>query len=100
MDGIANVAKMQQSQVRSQESEARAAVAQQQVQQPKQVDVVKEMQKENSSSSQKINSKEQVQDLIEELTSTALEAINRDEIDLQARKLLTEMAIIATQRNT
>jgi len=41
-----------------------------------------------------------VEDLIEELTSTALEAINRDEIDLQARKLLTEMAIIATQRNT
>ena len=41
-----------------------------------------------------------VEDLIEELTSTALEAINRDEIDGQSRKLLTEMAIIATQRNT
>jgi geranylgeranyl diphosphate synthase type I len=41
-----------------------------------------------------------VEDLIEELTSTALEAINRDEIDSQARKLLTEMAIIATKRNT
>lgn len=67
MDGIANVAKMQQSQVRSQESEAKATVAQQQVQQPKQVDIVKEMQKESSSSSQKINSKEQVQDLIEQL---------------------------------
>jgi flagellar protein FlaG len=67
MDGIANVAKMQQSQVRSQESEAKATVAQQQVQQPRQVDIVKEMQKESSSSSQKINSKEQVQDLIEQL---------------------------------
>ncbi len=63
MDGIANVAKMQQSQVNSQESQAKAA----QVQQPKQVDVVKEMQKESSSSSQKINSKEQVQDLVEQL---------------------------------
>ena len=41
-----------------------------------------------------------VEDLIEELTSTALEAIARDEIDSQARKLLTEMAIIATKRNT
>lgn len=67
MDGIANVAKMQQSQVKLQESEAKATVAHQQVQQPKQVDVVKEMQKENSNSSQKINSKEQVQDLVEQL---------------------------------
>jgi geranylgeranyl diphosphate synthase type I len=41
-----------------------------------------------------------VEDLIENLTSTALEAINRDEVDSQARALLTEMAIIATQRNT
>lgn len=64
MDGIANVAKMQQSQV---ESEVKAAVAHQQVQQPKQVDVVKEMQNENSSSSKKINSKEDVQDLVEQL---------------------------------
>lgn len=69
MDGIANVAKMQQSQVNSQESQAKATHAQQQVQQPKQVDVVKEMQKESSSSSEKINSKEQVQDLVEQLNS-------------------------------
>jgi geranylgeranyl diphosphate synthase type I len=41
-----------------------------------------------------------VEDLIEELTSTALEALNRDEIVPQARELLTEMAIIATKRNT
>jgi geranylgeranyl diphosphate synthase type I len=40
-----------------------------------------------------------VEDLIEELTSTALEALNRDEIAPQARELLTEMAIIATKRN-
>jgi len=40
-----------------------------------------------------------VEDLIEELTSTALEALNRDEIVPQARELLTEMAIIATKRN-
>ncbi|MDQ1338486.1 MAG: flagellar protein FlaG [Campylobacterota bacterium] len=66
MDGIANVARQQQSQMKS--AQAEQAVAQQaQVQQPKQVDVVKEMQKENSSSSQKINSKEQVQDLVEQL---------------------------------
>lgn len=67
MDGIANVAKMQQSQVKSQESEVKVAVAHQQVQQPKQVDVVKEIQNENSSSSKKINSKEEVQDLVEQL---------------------------------
>ena len=41
-----------------------------------------------------------VEDLIDELTSTALEALNRDEIVPQARELLTEMAIIATKRNT
>jgi geranylgeranyl diphosphate synthase type I len=40
-----------------------------------------------------------VEDLIEELTSTALEALNRDEIVPQARELLTEMANIATKRN-
>ena len=40
-----------------------------------------------------------VEDLIEELTSTALEALNRDEIVPQARELLTEMATIATKRN-
>jgi geranylgeranyl diphosphate synthase type I len=40
-----------------------------------------------------------VEDLIEELTSTALEALNRDEIVPQARELLTEMVIIATKRN-
>jgi flagellar protein FlaG len=66
MDGIANVARQQQSQMKSAQAE-QAAVKQVQVQQPKQVDVVKEMQKENTTSSQKINSKEQVQDLVEQL---------------------------------
>lgn len=66
MDGIANVARQQQSQMKSAQAEQKV-VQQAQVQQPKQVDVVKEMQKENTTSSQKINSKEQVQDLVEQL---------------------------------
>lgn len=65
MDGIANVAKMQQSQISSQES--RGAEAGFRVEQPKQVDVVKEIQKANSNSSEKINSKEQVKDLVDNL---------------------------------
>lgn len=66
MDGIANVARQQQSQMKS--AQAEQAVAEQaKVQQPKQVDLVKEMQKETSNTSEKINSKEQVQDLVEQL---------------------------------
>ncbi|MCF6310709.1 MAG: flagellar protein FlaG [Sulfurimonas sp.] len=64
MDGIANVAKQQQSQVNSQEAQGRVAQVQQQTQK---VDVVKEIQKESVTSSQKINSKEQVQDLVDQL---------------------------------
>jgi len=68
MDGIANVARQQQSQVGTQEAQGRATQqVQQQVQQPKQVDLVKELQKEVSSTSTKINSKEQVQDLVKQL---------------------------------
>ena len=63
MDGIANVAKQQQSQVSSQEAQGRVA----QVQQTQKVDVVKEIQKESVTSSQKINSKEQVKDLVDQL---------------------------------
>lgn len=66
MDGIANVARQQQSQMKSAQVE-QAAVEQAKVQQPKQVDLVKEMQKETSNTSEKINSKEQVQDLVEQL---------------------------------
>ncbi|DAB28391.1 MAG: flagellar biosynthesis protein FlaG [Sulfurimonas sp. RIFOXYD12_FULL_33_39] len=65
MDGIANVAKMQQSQVSLQES--RGVESHARVEQPKQIDVVKEIQKESSNSSEKINSKEQVKDLVESL---------------------------------
>ncbi|HUH43380.1 MAG TPA: flagellar protein FlaG [Sulfurimonas sp.] len=58
MDGIANVAKQQQTQMKS------AQMEQSQVEQPRQVDVVKEIQQE---SPQKIDSKEQVIDLVEQL---------------------------------
>ncbi|EDZ61487.1 flagellar protein FlaG [Sulfurimonas gotlandica GD1] len=68
MDGIANVARQQQSQLGTQEAQGRVSQkVQQQVQQPKQADVVKEIQKEVSSTSTKINSKEQVKDLVDQL---------------------------------
>lgn len=69
MDGIANVARQQQSQVSTQEAQGRAA------QQVKQPDVVKEIQKESVSSAQKINSKEQVKDLVDQLNK-ALSPMN------------------------
>ncbi|MDD3442873.1 MAG: flagellar protein FlaG [Sulfurimonas denitrificans] len=65
MDGIANVAKQQQTQMRS--AQEQTHVQQAQVQQPKQVDLVKEMQKESTDAPKKIDSKEQVQDLVEQL---------------------------------
>lgn len=65
MDGIANVARQQQSQVSSDKARAAQEVAQQ-VQAPKQVDIVKEIQKENTQPT-KINSKEQVEDLVKQL---------------------------------
>lgn len=69
MDGIANVARQQQSQMKSAQAEQAAAeqAKVQQVQQPKQADLVKEMQKETSNTSEKINSKEQVEDLVNQL---------------------------------
>lgn len=68
MDGIANVARQQQSQMSTSELQGRESQqVQQQVQQPKQADLVKEMQKENVNSSQKINSKEQVEELVKQL---------------------------------
>ncbi|MDA3907463.1 MAG: flagellar protein FlaG [Sulfurimonas sp.] len=74
MDGIANVARQQQSQVGTQEAQGRASQqVQQQVQQPKQVDVVKEIQKEVTST--KIDSKEQVKDLVDQLNK-AMEPMN------------------------
>ena len=73
MDGIANVAKQQQSQVSNSEAQGRAA--QQVQQQVKQPDVVKEIQKESSATTQKINSKEQVKDLVDQLNK-ALSPMN------------------------
>jgi len=67
MDGIANVARQQQSQVSSQEAQGRTAQVQQQVEQPKQQNVVKELQKEVSQTDTKINSKEQVKELVDQL---------------------------------
>ena len=67
MDGIANVAKQQQSQMGQQESQGVRPAQTRQVEQPKQVDVVREIQKENVNNSQKVDSKEQVQDLVDQL---------------------------------
>lgn len=69
MDGIANVARQQQqAQVSSGESQERATqeVAQQ-VQAPKQQNVVKEIQQESKTTDTKINSEKQVQDLVQKL---------------------------------
>jgi len=68
MDGIANVARQQQSQIGVSEAQGRAAQeVQHSVQQPQKVDVVKEMQKADSSTENKINSKEQVKNLVDQL---------------------------------
>jgi flagellar protein FlaG len=68
MDGIANVARQQQTQISTSGSQGREAqeVAQQ-VQQPQQQNVVKELQKEVSATETKINSKEQVKELVDQL---------------------------------
>ena len=63
MDGIANVARQQQTQVNTGEAQGRVA---QQVQQAPKVDVVKEIQ-EASKAPVKINSKEQVEELVAQL---------------------------------
>ncbi|QSZ41509.1 flagellar biosynthesis protein FlaG [Sulfurimonas aquatica] len=68
MDGIANVARQQQSQTTAVETQGRATQqVQQQVQQPKQVDLVKESQ--DNTTPQKLNSKEQVQELVDQLNN-------------------------------
>ena len=68
MDGIANVARQQQSQMGTAETQGSGTQqVQQQVQQPKQENVVKELQKEVSQTDTKINSKEQVKDLVDQL---------------------------------
>ncbi|MBD3823014.1 MAG: flagellar protein FlaG [Epsilonproteobacteria bacterium] len=93
MDGIANVARQQQSQLGAQEANGRASTQIQQAQQIQKMqsekqDVVKEMQDSASKTSQKINSKEQVQDLVDQLnkalspmsTSLKFGFDNRDEV--------------------
>jgi len=67
MDGIANVARQQQSQVSTTEIQGRTTQQVEQQVQPKQENVVKELQKEVSSTETKINSKEQVKDLVDQL---------------------------------
>lgn len=66
MDGIANVARMQQSQVGHSESQGRAAEVQKEMQQPQKQDVVKQMQQQNVQS-QKLDSQEKVEDLVKQL---------------------------------
>ncbi len=65
MDGIANVARQQQSQTNVSQSQGRET--QQVQQQPQQQSVVKELQQEVSSTETKINSKEQVEELVNQL---------------------------------
>jgi len=69
MDGIANVARQQQSQVSSPETQGRVA---EHMQQPQHIDVVKELQKEVSSkeisaNDTKINSAKDVKELVDQL---------------------------------
>ncbi len=68
MNGVANVAVQQQSHVSVQETQGReSAQVSAKVAQPKQVDLVKEIQKDTSKTDVKINSKEQVEELVEKL---------------------------------
>ncbi|MCK9491020.1 MAG: flagellar protein FlaG [Sulfurimonas sp.] len=78
MDGVANVAGQQQLQTNMQETQGReSAQVEAVVKQPKQVDIVKEIQKENSNTNEKINSKEQVQELVKQLND-AMSPITTD----------------------
>jgi flagellar protein FlaG len=72
MDGIANVARQQQSQVSPQEAQGRVQEQMQTTQQVsqsrmKQDSVVEQMQKASSNSSEKINSKKDVDELVKKL---------------------------------
>ena len=71
MDGIANVARQQQSQVSTSETQGRAAQpVQQHIQQPQKVDLIKEVQQEgikNAQGQEKINTKAQVEALVDDL---------------------------------
>jgi flagellar protein FlaG len=68
MDGIANVARQQQTQINVQDTQSKLTDVmgvEQQAQEPQ--DVVKEMQESNSATEVKINSKEEVEDLVKKL---------------------------------
>ena len=69
MDGIANVARQQQSQMNSDVQGRTAQVAQQQVQQIQPQNLVKEMQQESAKGigSQKVSTEDQVKDLVKKL---------------------------------
>ncbi len=72
MDGIANVARQQQSQVGAAETQGRVQEQSGQVQHSsqtrmKQDDIVKEMQQEDVSRTSKLDSKEKVEDLVKKL---------------------------------
>jgi len=80
MDGIANVARQQQSQVGTAEVQAKTQEQSQQIQQStqtqtKQSDIVKEMQSSTVSDSKKTDSKESVEDLVKQLND-ALAPLN------------------------
>ena len=66
MDGIANVAKQQQTQVSTQETQGRAVEQAVQVQ-VKQESVVKELQQESKTANSSINSEQDVKDLVAKL---------------------------------
>ncbi len=80
MDGIANVARQQQSQVGTAEVQGRAQEQSQQVQQSsqtrtKQADVVKEIQNSAVNDTKKMDSKKDVEDLVQQLND-ALAPLN------------------------
>jgi flagellar protein FlaG len=99
MDGIANVARQQQTQITTNEAQGRAVQdVQQQTQQPKQENVVKELQDSVTKDTNKLDSKEQVQDLVNQLNkamepmSTSLKfGVDRDDIFF--------ISVIETQSN-
>jgi flagellar protein FlaG len=76
MDGIANVAKQQQTQVNVAETQGRA-VEQTKSAQPKTQNIVKEMQDAATEPNRKINSEDQVKELVGDLNK-ALEPLNTD----------------------
>ena len=74
MDGIANVARQQQSQVSSPEAQGRV-VSKIYHSQPKQEDLLKKVESSVTDTDNKINSKKQVQDLVKELNK-AIDPMN------------------------